>query len=236
MDTYWILGDLVAIGPQPVEVLDRISELPNVCVTRGNTDRYTTLLERPFPTQTDVRLDTDLLPVFTEIAHSFAWTLGCVAATGWFEYLADLPLEVRLELPNGTRLLGVHAAPGTDDGDGIHPESDITELRCMLADSNTDLVCIGHTHWPLDMRVENHHVVNLGSVSNHRTPDLMACYVLLETDRSGYRIVHHRVPYDRNAAISAIRAAHHPSEHYLLGFLDGRFIAHRWSEPLVRFG
>lgn len=45
-DEYWILGDLVALGPCPVEVLERISTLPNTRIipqsspsTLGSKDR-----------------------------------------------------------------------------------------------------------------------------------------------------------------------------------------------------
>jgi len=40
VDAYWILGDLVAIGPDPVGVLDRLTSLENTRFIRGNGDRY----------------------------------------------------------------------------------------------------------------------------------------------------------------------------------------------------
>jgi hypothetical protein len=59
--------------------------------------------------------------VLAEIAASFAWTAGCVSAGGWTPWLEALPTEARGTLPDGTRLLGVHATPGRDDGPGINP-------------------------------------------------------------------------------------------------------------------
>jgi hypothetical protein len=50
--------------------------------------------------------------------------------------LRDLPLEVRLALPDGTGVLGVHASPGRDDGDGITPQRDEEELRRDLEGSD----------------------------------------------------------------------------------------------------
>ncbi len=49
VDAYWILGDLVAIGPDPVGVLQRLSILPNARFIRGNTDRYVVTGDRPHP-------------------------------------------------------------------------------------------------------------------------------------------------------------------------------------------
>lgn len=46
-----------------------------------------------------------------------------LAATGWFDWLAALPLEPRLTLPDGTRLLGVHAAPWPDDIPSLPPRT-----------------------------------------------------------------------------------------------------------------
>ncbi len=45
----------------------------------------------------------------------------------------NLPLEVRLTLPDGTRLLGVHASPGRDDGPGIQPKHSDDQLEQRLA-------------------------------------------------------------------------------------------------------
>ena len=49
-DQHWLLGDLVAMGPDPIGVLERITALPNASFVRGNTDRYLVTGERPPPT------------------------------------------------------------------------------------------------------------------------------------------------------------------------------------------
>jgi len=152
-DAFWVLGDLVAIGPDPLGVLKRLSELPNTYYVRGNTDRYTTTDDRPFPALADAAADPRLLPLVVRVAESFAWTRGAVAAAGWLPWLSGLPGEQRLTLPNGARLLGVHAAPGTDDGDGINPAQSDDELHTLLAGCEAEIVCVGHTHWPVDRSI-----------------------------------------------------------------------------------
>jgi predicted phosphodiesterase len=197
VDTYWILGDLVAIGYDPVGVLKRLADLPNVCFARGNTDRYVVTGERPNPTFAAVESDPRLLPLLADVAHSFAWTQGAVTVTGWLEWLAALPFEQRVVLPDGTRLLGVHASPGSD-GRGVHPGLSDADLRSLFTDCAADLVCVGHTHWPMDVRVDDLRVVNLGSVSNPLPPDLRGTYVILEADDSGYRIEHRLVDVEED--------------------------------------
>ena len=49
VDEYWVLGDLAAIGPDPIGTLDRLAALPGARFVRGNTDRYLLTGERPRP-------------------------------------------------------------------------------------------------------------------------------------------------------------------------------------------
>ena len=237
VDAYWVLGDLVAIGPHPVQVLERISQLPNLHTIRGNTDRYTTTMDRPGPMANDVIANPALLPIFAEVATTFAWTQGALTAAGWLDFVATLGLEQRLVLPDGTRLLGVHAAPGTDDGKGMHPYLDDDDMLAMLTGCEAELICVGHTHWPMNRRLEsypgNYHVVNLGSVSNPMTPDLQATYALLEADGSGYTIAHRRVAYDHAAVIEAVRAVRHPAGDYIISIMQGKKVRHKWAPPTV---
>lgn len=224
-DAYWALGDLVAIGYDPVTVLERLVALPGVRFVRGNGDRYVVTGERPPPTPDDVRRDLARLDTLVEVAQGFAWTQGAVTAAGWLDWLAALPLEQRLTLPDGARLLGVHAAPGRDGtqpGDGIVPTTSEAELRSLLDGCAADLVCVGHTHWPLERRVDGVQVVNLGSVSNPFAPDLRASYALLEADERGHRVRYRRVEYDRAAVIAALRRVRHPAAAFIASFMLGQ--------------
>jgi hypothetical protein len=122
VDAWWALGDLVAIGPDPVPTLELLATAPNLEVCRGNTDRYVVSRDRPPPRPEEVAAKPELLGLFAAVEGSFAWTRGAVASHGWLDWLAELPLESRTTLPDGTRVLGVHASPGRDDGAGITPD------------------------------------------------------------------------------------------------------------------
>src|SRR6266516_1532631 len=109
--------------------------------TRGNTDRY--VVTGDLPVQPEKALeDPALLPKVIEAARSFSWTRGYVSAAGWLDWLTNLPLEVRLTLPDGTRLLGVHASPGRDDGPGIQSKHSDGKLEQRLAGCEADLVIV----------------------------------------------------------------------------------------------
>jgi predicted phosphodiesterase len=233
VDAYWILGDLAAIGADPIGVLERVAQLPDLLAVRGNTDRYLVTGERPSPTVQECEADPLLWPARVQVASSFSWTQGVITMLGWMDWLAGLPLERRTVLPDGTRVLCVHAAPGCDDGRGVHPGVSQEGLRSLVAESEADLVFVGHTHWPMDVRVNIVHPVNMGhpvdgvrlvnagSVSNPLAPDLPASYVLLEATESGYRLQHRRVAYDREAVIKELRRVNHPAAEYITRCMRG---------------
>lgn len=228
-DSYWVLGDLVALGPDPVKVLERLHTLPNLHCTRGNTDRYVITGERPGPSLQEAVENADLVHRVVEVAATFAWTQGCVTAAGWWDWLSRLPLEMRITLPDGTRVLGVHAAPGADDGAGIHPGLSDEELTELLAPAEADLIFVGHTHVPLERTVQGVHVVNLGSISNPVVLPLCARYTLLEADPDGYHLQHRQVEYDRQAVIEAVRQYHHPGGEFIIRVMQGLVLSH-WAK------
>lgn len=222
VDAYWLLGDFVALGYDPVGVLEQVTTLPNAYFIRGNTDRYTATGEHPALLSLEkLQAEPAMVSRVLEMGRNFAWTQGFVTGAGWLDWLANLPLEVKTTLPDGTRVLGVHAAPGTDDGQGIHPKLSDDELYKLVGTAGAQLIFVGHTHVALDRTVEGIRVVNLGSVSNPVTPDLRASYVLLDADENGYQVELRRVEYDRAAVIGELKRVRHPAGEFIAQFLRG---------------
>jgi predicted phosphodiesterase len=221
-DAYLALGDHAALGPDPVGALERLAALPDARLVRGNTDRYAVSADRPPPTLAEARADPALLPVLLDVAHSFAWTQGVLTGAGWLDRVAALPVETRLTLPDGTRLLGVHASPGRDDGPGVRPGASDAGLRALVAGAGAELILVGHTHWPVDRTIDGVRVVNVGSVGNPTVPGLGATYVLLEADASGYRLRFRRVPYDAGAVLASLRRVRHPGARWIADHYLGR--------------
>jgi predicted phosphodiesterase len=219
VDGYWVLGDLVAIGHDPVGVLERLAQLPNARFVRGNTDRYTFAGDRPPPTFTDAEANPKLLATLVEVAGCFAWTQGALDVTGWTEWLRQLPLEIEEVLPDGTHMLGVHASPGRDEGDGIAPGTSDAVIAGSLRGCSAGLICTGHTHRALNRLVGSQRVVNLGSLSNPHPEERRASYVLLRADEKGYDVEHRLVDYDINAVIAALERQKHPAAPFIIGHL-----------------
>jgi len=206
VEEFWVVGDLVAHGPHPASTLDRLMGLANARFVRGNTDRYVISNELPeFVEQiADVRLATD-------VVRSFAWTRGAIGGRG-YEWLAALPIEQRISLPDGTTVLLVHASPGRDGGRGITPAMTDQELRAAgISDTAAELIFVGHTHIPTEHVVDGVRVVNVGSVSVPATTDRRAMWTLLTADNDGFTIERRHTEYDMNAVVAALDAEHHPS-------------------------
>ncbi len=221
-DLYLFLGDIVD-GPDPAGVLAQIVPLPNARFIYGNTDRYIITGKGPAPyALEDIPQHLDKLPVFQQATASWGWAKGYLCATGWFDWLCELPRDIRLDLPSGQRLLAVHASPGYADGPGVGPHVSDEQLAVMVKGCGAEVICIGHTHVPFVRTVDGVTVVNAGSVSNPLAPDFRASYALLFADEENFSIKHRRVDYDRAAFCAAVRASHHPSIDYILGHQEGK--------------
>ncbi len=209
-----------AIGPEPAATLERLANLPNARFVRGNTDRYTVTGDRPFPRPEDVARDESLRELFDAVESSFAWTRDMLTPQ-WHAWLAALPARQRATLADGTRLLGVHASPASDDGGGIQPSLSDDDLTDLLAGADAEVVCGGHTHRPTDRRIGAMRAINLGSVSNPITPDLRASYVLVADDAHGHSLAHRRVAYDHEEVLARIGKSSHPQAGFLASFQRG---------------
>jgi predicted phosphodiesterase len=222
VERFWFLGDYVAIGPSPDAVLRRITSIPDAVFVRGNTDRYVVTGEGPPPSLETVRANPALIPLYAGIAAGFTWTRGFVVATGWFDWLADLPLQHRYVAPNGLRILAVHASPGEDDGEGIHPGRSNVDITSLVSGCDADLVFSGHTHEAFVRQVGETLVVNLGSVSNPRGADTRASWVVMDIGEKEVSFTHHRVAYDYQAFARAVELSRHPSMDFIMSHQCGQ--------------
>lgn len=201
-DRLVFLGDYVGYGAQPAEVLDRVmaeSDRGAIAVA-GNHDQA-------------VADEAESMTPDAETA--MAWTRGQLGPEAR-EFLANLPLRFE----DGPRLY-VHASPQT-----YPPWTYIHDGRAAqraLEASRAQTVFCGHTHRPAlhgitatgqlvsfdpvaSVRVplprHRRWLTVVGSVGQPRDGNPAAAYALLDTATS--EITHLRVPYDVQAAASAI--------------------------------
>lgn len=150
-DRIVVCGDLAA-GPQPVQVLDRLMELDNVVLVRGNADRDLVALAR------------GEFPEGEEAYPVDAWAAGQLE-TRHVEMLAALPHPVFLHVKGFGPVAFCHGTP-RDDNEVVLVDTRLERwaeaFGSLPADVQT-VVC-GHTHMPFTRLVDRRLVINPGSV------------------------------------------------------------------------
>lgn len=223
VDRWWVLGDLALFGPRPAEVLDLLQGLDGVAMLRGNTDRYILTGEQPAPHETiaDTVGRLDLVERYAAMAAGIGWTRGVLDQAGLLGVLTALPAQLRLRLPSGTTLLGVHASPQADDGPGIAPDTDGEQLQLLLAACGADVVIGGHTHAATDRVAGGIRALNPGSTGLPRSHGI-ASWLLVDDDGDGPAVTHRQVPFDAAAVAGDLRRRTHPNAEFVAGVLTGR--------------
>jgi diadenosine tetraphosphatase ApaH/serine/threonine PP2A family protein phosphatase len=189
-DKVWCLGDLVGYGPEPNECVERLRDLPHICVV-GNHD-WAAL----------GKMDTeDFNP---DARRACLWTREQMSPSN-LEYLETLPKSV---IEEGFTL--VHGSPR-------HPIWEYI-LNPSIAEANfehfdTRFCLVGHTHVPViyrdnpnqagdaltpspDARLvlgEGRLIINPGSVGQPRDGDPCASYAVFDSDELA--LEYRRIPY-----------------------------------------
>jgi predicted phosphodiesterase len=222
IDDWWALGDLVLFGPRPVEVLETLASLPRVSYVSGNTDRYVVTGQQPRPhaTPADAAGDVDLVERYGAMAGAIGWTRGALAQAGQLSFLVDLPIEQRIQLPDGRTLLGVHASPGRDDGAGIDNHSEDEGLRRLFADCGADVVVGGHTHDPTDRTLGALRALNAGSVGIPLRCGY-ASWMSIEADSQGLCVHRQEAAFDVDGVVEDLYARGYPNAAFMETVLTG---------------
>jgi predicted phosphodiesterase len=178
-----VLGDIVDLGPDPGQVVDRVRRLACPAVG-GNHDRLDELSKVPA---------LEAIRIWSQMALSSS-------QRAWLESLPD-ELDIVLE---GCRIRAVHASPGSRS----HPISVSTrdeEIARWFGPEACHVLCCGHTHIQLLRRLGARTVVNVGSVgmpfsSQHvgGQPTIFpwAEYAILDIGPHGTAFELRRVSYD----------------------------------------
>ncbi|HEX3648742.1 MAG TPA: metallophosphoesterase family protein, partial [Pseudonocardiaceae bacterium] len=179
--------------------------------------------EQPAPhaTPADAVGSVDLVQRYGAMAAGIAWTRGVLDQAGSLTVLDQLPTDLRFQLPGGIRVLGVHATPRADDGQGIDPDVPDDELGPLLAGCGADVVVGGHMHVPTDRILDGVRALNPGSVGIPRTCGI-AGWLLLADDGASLSVEQRSVPFDVAATVEDLRRRRHPNADFVSSILTGR--------------
>lgn len=200
-DQVWCLGDLVGYGPDPNECIQRIRELPHLCVA-GNHD-WGALN----------KLDTNDFNFYAR--QACLWNRAQLTQEN-YAFLNGL--DEKLVAGHFTLAHGSPCNPIWEYLMPYDPEAADLNLECF----ETPYCFVGHTHMPA-MFVESHGrctafrliedqpmdindahlIINPGGVGQPRDGDPRAAYILLDTET--LLMEHHRVEYPIEVTQSKMR-------------------------------
>jgi len=192
IDEIWCCGDIVGYNAFPQECLEIIKErhIPSVL---GN--------------------------------HDWA-TLG--GNTSWFNFygmagieysrgsIEESDMSFLQGLPNyrsfdrdGVSFYMTHGSPRDNIFEYVFPWSSDDMFKTFAAMGDDKVIVMGHTHIPMEKRMDDKIFLNPGSVGQPRDGDPQASFMIFDTSNKIYRW--YRIAYDIDAAAIAIREKDLPS-------------------------
>lgn len=199
------LGDVAALGPQPVEIVRRLRDL-GCPVVMGNADAFQLSPERDPAAQGVSRMIEDI----------DIWGAGRMEPDDLAHMRSFQPtVEVEAE---GRRLLCFHGTPASYD-DVIQSWSAPEDFEAAIGDRTHDLFAGGHTHLQFVKRHGDATWINPGSVGLAYAPAwpleqaqnaAFAEYAIVDLRTDGSSIELHRVPYDVDELIAVILGSDMP--------------------------
>lgn len=199
----YCLGDLVGYGVQPNEVIAAIRErgIPTIM---GNYDLGVG------QASDDCGCAYRTAEAEALGKRSIAWTNAHTSAEEK-AYLRTLVDSIPLRLGRHSVLL-VHGSPRKVN-EYLYEDRPAASLERVMDGAGADILVCGHTHLPYHRVLPSgRHVINAGSVGKPKDNDPRACYVVLRVVEGEVRTEFIRVPYDVEAAATAIEATDMPHE------------------------
>jgi predicted phosphodiesterase len=190
-DLVLVLGDTINRGSRSKECLHLIQQKQlgeSWQVIKGNHEEYVLEFDDPTTPKTG--------PQF-EMMKIIYWTYQELSPED-ISAIKEQPKEIRLTLPDGGTLTGVHASLGGIRV-GIYPDHDQIELQNLI-DPLADLFLVGHTHQPLVRNVGKTLVVNAGSIGLPFDGDIRTGYAQLVQNNREWSAKIVRFEYDIDAA------------------------------------
>lgn len=187
-------GDMVNRGPNGVAVMERLQAL-GWPMTLGNHDHLMRLWADRDPSLPDGWYEA---PIW----RGTAWCAARLDEAGWLPTFDALPMTLRLESAEGSRVLVSHGSPRHyREGYGEHlTDAAMGEITRMHP---ADVLVGSHTHRPHERRWGRHLVLNSGSVGSPFNGDPRAQYLILRARNGGWDPEFRRVEFDRRAGLAA---------------------------------
>jgi len=208
-EAVWNIGDFVGYGPFPDECVRLLRKRADVSVI-GNYDQKAL----KFPKKDKKWRKSKGREKWR--AFGFAYERLSKKSR---KFLRGLPEQMRFEV-EGYRVLICHGSPA-DVSEHLWPEPPAARMRELAAMADADIVVCGHCHRAFVRKVTGVTFINTGTVGRPDDGDPRACYAVLELSPGHLAVEHHRIAYDVERTVAALREAGLP-ETFAEMFRQGR--------------
>ncbi|PJF41348.1 MAG: metallophosphoesterase [Chloroflexi bacterium] len=215
VDKIWVLGDLAALGPRPVECIRKVKAMQEAAekgtfgVISGNTDRYLVTGERmPTPPAKDEEAFAKLATAWSIRDRQFNWGMAQLGFED-YEYLKKLRHELSVKVARYGPVIGYHAVPGDDEA-MLLPDTPEEQALDYLLDREGVLAIGGHIHRQMNRDLGAWRVVNVGSVGMSFDMPGKAQWGLFTFLEDSLMVDLRAVPYDVDAVIADLHAVGFP--------------------------
>jgi putative phosphoesterase len=188
-DALVCLGDLVGYCAQPNEVVSEIRSLRPEAIVMGNHD---------------YAVSTGDTSGFVQHAvQAVEWTRREISSEN-LHYVSSLRSKATF-VAGGIKIALAHGSPRDPLNEYIYPSTPDFILRGLIDESGGDLLMLGHTHVPFELRFGSRMIGNPGSVGQPRDGDPQASYAILKpSTETTFQI--HRIGYNIDSAANKIVA------------------------------
>jgi predicted phosphodiesterase len=189
-DRVVVVGDLVMLGPEPAEVVERFMGRRDVDVLAGNLDWWVSKRKD----------ETD--PPKNE---HHVWLYEMVKKTRdrltreQIDYLDGLMWSMTITPEKGHDFYIFHATPD-DIEDAIPLRYTDDEVKEVIKDTDAEIMAFGHVHGPYIRQVENQTLICTAAVGMNWDGDYRPVYSVVEYEGGGkWHAEIKRVDYDKDA-------------------------------------
>ncbi len=152
VDRVVCLGDVVTLGPQPVEVLNALRELECAFI-KGNHDAATLDPE-----------GAERYDIASHLIPDLHWCNDRLSADD-LRFIDSFQPTHEIPLPNGSQILAFHGSP-LSYTDVILANTPEERLDAYFKEQQADIFIGGHTHIQMVRRHDDKLILNAGSVGN----------------------------------------------------------------------
>jgi predicted phosphodiesterase len=227
-DVTWVLGDLAAFGPRPLECIQRLRALQEAAekgkyqIIGGNTDRYLVTGERlRTPSAKDEATFSKLADGWRARDLNLNWAVGQIGFEE-YEFLKKIRgHETWLEVKDYGWVIGYHGIPGDDEG-LLTPETPDEEALDALLDREGRLGIGGHIHKQMDRDLGSWRAVNVGSIGLSFDRPGLAQWGMFTFENGEVSVDLRTVPYDVDAVIADLNIVGYPAPEWTTRWLRPR--------------